>query len=134
MRLGSIVIDSDDIEALSSFYEKLLGWNRNVQIEDGEKWITLVKSDYSETPLVFQENPDYIRPEWPSHHGQQAMVHLDFYVRMSEFEDKIAHAIECGAQLAEEQFSDGWKVMIDPSGHPFCIAPIPDAIYQQRYQ
>ena len=35
--------------------------------------------------------------------------------------------------MSEDQFSNGWKVMIDPSGHPFCIIPIPKDIYEQRY-
>lgn len=134
MRLGAIVIDSDKIEELSDFYAKMLGWTKNSQIQDGEKWITLVKEDFSETPLVFQENPDYVTPKWPSNkEEQQQMVHLDFYVCMDEFESKIEHAIKCGAKMSESQFSDSWKVMADPSGHPFCIIPIPNEIYEQRY-
>ncbi len=134
MRLGAIVIDSNDIEELSDFYAKLLGWTKSSQIQDGEKWITVVKEDYSETPIVFQENPNYIKPKWPSYKDeQQQMVHLDFYVSMDEFESKIEHAMKCGAKMSEDQFSDKWKVMFDPSGHPFCIIPIPEDIYQQRY-
>lgn len=135
MRLGSIVIDSDNVEELSSFYAEFLGWTKNVQTHDGEKWITVVKEDYSETPLVFQENSNYKKPKWPSDSKkQQQMVHLDFYVRMDEFESSVDHAVKCGAKVAEEQFSDGWKVIIDPSGHPFCIIPIPNDIYEERYR
>jgi len=134
MKLGSIVIDSNDVEELSAFYENLLGWVKNVQINDDEKWITLIKEDYSETPLVFQFNPNYKRPTWPSNvENQQQMVHLDFYVSLSDFNKKVDHAIKCGAFLAKEQFSNDWKVLIDPSGHPFCIIPIPDEVYEQRY-
>lgn len=134
MRLGAIIIDSDNIEALGDFYASLLGWTQSSQIEEGEKWITVIKDDYSETPLVIQENPDYKRPKWPQEKDeQQQMVHLDFYVRRDEYEDKIEHAIQCGAQLAETQFADGWKVMLDPSGHPFCIIPIPEDVYKLRY-
>lgn len=134
MTLGAIVIDSNNIEELSSFYEKFLGWTKNVQIQEGEKWITVVKADYSETPLVFQENHDYTEPKWPSNKEEQGqMIHLDFYVSEDEFESKIEHAIKCGAKMAEEQFSNNWKVMIDTSGHPFCIIPIPKDIYEQRY-
>lgn len=134
MKLGAIVLDSDNIEALSDFYAKLLGWTKSSQIHEGEKWITVIKDDYSETPFVFQENPDYRRPKWPSNkEEQQQMTHLDFYVRMDEFESKIEHAMNCGAMLAESQLSNDWKVMIDISGHPFCIIPIPKDIYEQRY-
>lgn len=134
MKLGAIVLDSDNIEKLSDFYAEMLGWTKNSQIHDGEKWITVIKSDYTETPLVFQENPDYQKPVWPSAKAeQQQMVHLDFYVKADEFEEKIVHAIKCGASMAENQFTSDWKVMMDPSGHPFCIIPIPKEIYEQRY-
>ncbi|MGL6202428.1 MAG: VOC family protein [Lachnospiraceae bacterium] len=134
MRLGAIVIDSDNVEELSDFYARLLGWTKSSQIQDGEKWITVVKDDYSETPIVFQEDLNYRQPKWPSDkEEQQQMIHLDFYVCADEFESKIEHAIKCGAKMPEPQFSNNWKVMLDPSGHPFCIIPIPKDIYQQRY-
>ncbi|WP_110955101.1 VOC family protein [Anaerosinus massiliensis] len=135
MRLGAIVLDSDNIEELSDFYASMLGWTKSSQIHEEEKWITVIKADYSETPLIFQENPDYSSPKWPSNKDeQQQMIHLDFYVRMDEFESKIEHAIQCGAKIAESQFSNRWKVMIDIAGHPFCIIPIPKDIYEQRYR
>lgn len=134
MRLGAIVIDSDNAEDLSDFYSKLLGWTKNIQIQNGEKWITVVKEDYTEIPIIIQENNDYIKPKWPSCvDKQQQMLHLDFYVSTDEFEIKIEHAIKCGAKKAENQFSDSWEVMLDPSGHPFCIIPIQKEIYKQRY-
>lgn len=134
MKLGAIVLDSDNIEELSGFYERLLGWTKSSQIQEGEKWITVIKADYSETPLIFQENPDYKRPIWPPNkEEQQQMIHLDFYVSKDEYEDKIEHAIQCGAEIAENQFSKNWKVMLDISGHPFCIIPLPTDVYQQRY-
>ena len=134
MRLGAVVLDSDNIEELSDFYARMLGWTKSSQILDGEKWITVAKEDYSETPLLFQENFEYKRPKWPSEkEEQQQMIHLDFYVSMDEYENKIEHAIKCGAIVMESQFSDKWTVMADISGHPFCIIPLPKDIYEQRY-
>ncbi|WP_130863230.1 VOC family protein [Bacilliculturomica massiliensis] len=134
MKLGAIVLDSDNIEELSDFYARMLGWTKNSQVQDGEKWITVAKEDYSETPLVFQENPEYKCPKWPSSkEEQQQMIHLDFYVSMDEYESTIEHAVKCGAKMMENQFSDNWKVMTDTSGHPFCIIPIPKNIFEQRY-
>lgn len=134
MRLGAIVLDSDNIEELSIFYAKLLGWIKSSQIHDDEKWVTVIKADYSETPLVFQENLDYAKPVWPSTKTeQQQMVHMDFYVKADEYEEKVEHAIKCGAKPAESQLSSDWTVMTDPSGHPFCIIPIPTEVYEQRY-
>ncbi|MDL2258424.1 hypothetical protein LJC42_04645 [Eubacteriales bacterium OttesenSCG-928-K08] len=134
MKLGAIVLDSDNIEELSDFYAKLLGWNKSSQIHDGEKWITVINADYTQTPLVFQENPDYKKPIWPSTKmEQQQMIHLDFYVKTDEFDDKVKHAINCGAKIAENQLSSDWTVMTDISGHPFCIIPIPKEVYEARY-
>ena len=134
MRLGAIVLDSDNIEALSDFYVGLLGWTKSSQIHDGEKWITVIKADYTELPLVFQENPDYKKPIWPSTKTeQQQMIHMDFYVKADEFDAKVKHAISCGAKLAESQLSEGWTVLMDVSGHPFCIIPIPNEVYEERY-
>lgn len=134
MRLGAIVLDSDNIEELSDFYAKMLGWTKSSQIHDGEKWITVIKEDYTETPLVFQDNPDYKKPVWPSDKKeQQQMIHLDFYVRMDGYDKKLEHAVKCGAKMVESQLSNDWKVMVDSSGHPFCIIPIPNEIYKQRY-
>ena len=56
-------------------------------------------------------------PEKPE--AQQQMAHLDFAV--NNLEEAVHYAIHCGATIAEEQFSDSWRVMIDPAGHPFCL-------------
>ena len=131
MKLGTIVLDSDNAEELSDFYVKLLGWTKNVQVSEGEKWIILYNEKAKETPLLFQENSDYKRPIWPTNNNhQQQMMHLDFFVKRDEFESKVKHAINCGVQLSETQFSDSYKVMIDPSGHPFCIVPSLDELGQ----
>ena len=50
---------------------------------------------------------------------QQQMAHLDFAV--NDLEKAVQHAVRCGAAVAEEQFSDAWRVMLDPAGHPFCL-------------
>ena len=53
------------------------------------------------------------------------MMHLDFYVKPDEFENKISHALSCGAVLSEVQFyGEHMKVFVDPAGHPFCIIAV----------
>jgi len=49
------------------------------------------------------------------------MAHLDFFVE--NLEDGVTHALSCGAVLSPIQFTDSWRVMIDPAGHPFCLCP-----------
>lgn len=41
---------------------------------------------------------------------QQQMAHLDFAV--NDLEKAVQHAVRCGAAVAEEQFSDAWRVML----------------------
>ncbi|MCL2884546.1 MAG: hypothetical protein FWF49_03580 [Oscillospiraceae bacterium] len=45
------------------------------------------------------------------------MLHLDFLV--DDLQKEVEHAVACGAQPAETQYSDIWTVMLDPAGHPF---------------
>ena len=56
-------------------------------------------------------------PEEPD--AQQQMGHIDFAV--NDLEKAFRHAIHCGAAVAEKQFSNDWRVMLDPAGHPFCL-------------
>ena len=57
---------------------------------------------------------------WPEEpEAQQQMSHID--IAVNDLEKAIGHAVQCGATIAEAQFSDNWKVMLDPAGHPFCL-------------
>ena len=47
------------------------------------------------------------------------MAHLDFAV--DDLEQAVQYAVRCGASVADAQFSEGWRVMLDPAGHPFCL-------------
>ena len=127
MKIGAVVIDSNNSEELADFYSKLLGWSKEVQLYEKDKWV-IVSGDTGDTPLVFQELNDYQKPVWPSDdRHQQQMMHLDFYVKPDEFENKISHALSCGAVLSEVQFyGEHMKVFVDPAGHPFCIIAVPN--------
>lgn len=125
MKLKAIVLDSDNSEKLSDFYQKLLGWKKREYNFEGDKYISVYSEKDEGTPLVFQEISNYKRPVWPPEDNkQQPMSHLDFFVKMDELDKEIAHAISCGASIADVQFSSKWTVMIDPAGHPFCLLPI----------
>lgn len=116
MKIFSIVIDCKNSEELSDFYSNMLGWKK---INKDPEYIAVI-SPNNYPILLFQENENYIAPIYPaSKYGQQQMIHLDFSVE--DIDKGVAHAISCGAILSEYQFSDSWKVLIDPAGHPFCI-------------
>ncbi|MDR2502494.1 MAG: VOC family protein [Oscillospiraceae bacterium] len=126
MKLGCVTIDSRDADALADFYQKLTGWTIRFTNTDGGKFVGLVNGDNGMI-LLFQENDEYAPPVWPVTPGaQQPMAHLDFHT--DDLERDIAHALACGARIAEAQYSDKWRVMLDPAGHPFCIEELPDAI------
>lgn len=119
MKLGAIVLDSDNSDQLADFYAALLGW---VKHRFDEEWVIVGRETREAPMLVFQQIEGYERPTWPWAEGkQQQMLHLDFYV--DSVEEGVAHALACGATLAPEQLEDGWRVMLDPAGHPFCVLP-----------
>jgi Glyoxalase-like domain len=50
---------------------------------------------------------------------QQMMSHLDIEVR--DLAEAVAHALACGATIAEFQPQELVRVLLDPAGHPFCL-------------
>ena len=75
------------------------------------------------TGIACQHNPDYVPPVWPEEPGkQQQMVHMDFSIpAKSDMEAAVAHAVACGATVANTQYGDDWTVLFDPLDHPFCF-------------
>jgi uncharacterized glyoxalase superfamily protein PhnB len=119
IRLRTVVLDCRDVKALSEFYVRMLGWGKAYSEDDEWAEIELHSGD---TVIGFQKNEDYVPPVWPEEPGaQQQMAHLDFTVEKDQMQEAIAHAVTCGAKVAETQYSDRWTVMIDPEGHPFCF-------------
>lgn len=116
----NVVLDSDNADELSVFYEKLLGWTRF----PGEEFIVLANINQKGFPtwITFQQVDNYVPPVWPATtNEQQQMEHLDFHVE--DVEEAVRYALSCGATMAEIQYDEDWRVMIDPSGHPFCLLP-----------
>lgn len=120
IKFYSVVIDCKDPEALAAFYAQLMDWQ---VVYSSEEYAGVGVPD---TPqggypvLTFQRVPDYVPPVWPEQPGvQQTMEHLDFAV--DDLEAAVAHAVRLGARTADEQFNEGWEVMLDPEGHPFCL-------------
>jgi catechol 2,3-dioxygenase-like lactoylglutathione lyase family enzyme len=119
IKLKTVVLDCPDIQALSDFYVKMLGWKKTYA---DDEW-TDIQSPGGGTKIGFQRNDDFVPPVWPEEPlKQQQMLHLDFCVSGAEqMEKAVAHAISCGARKAQVQYDARWTVMIDPVGHPFCF-------------
>ena len=62
---------------------------------------------------------------------QQQMAHMDFAV--NDLEKAVQYAMHCGAVVADKQFSDSWRVMLDPAGHPFCLCQMKSLIESGRF-
>lgn len=120
VKLYSFTLDCIDPQKLANFYAALLKWEA-LRIDDDWACVYAPGTGQGGYPgIVFQRNPDYTPPVWPQQPGaQQQMAHLDFIV--GDLEQSVRHAVACGAAEANKQFSDGWRVMLDPEGHPFCL-------------
>ena len=109
-----VVLDTDDPPRLAEFYTDLLGW----QVEKTEDdWITL-RGDAG-PKLAFQLALNHTPPTWPDNRVPQ-QYHLDFDV--DDMAAATEYAISVGARLVEtEDKHPGFTVLVDPSGHPFCL-------------
>ena len=116
MRLTGVVLDSPNARDLASFYRRLLGWEA---VKEEPNWVKLSPGDGG-PGLSFQSEPEYVRPTWPSkREHQQMMLHLD--IEVEDLAASAAHAIGCGATLADFQPQQRVRVFLDPAGHPFCL-------------
>lgn len=128
----SFTIDCKDPYELAKFYAALLKW----EIVFSNEIYTCVgapKMLQGMYPsITFQQNPTYQPPVWPDKPEEQhQMAHLDFAV--NDLEQAVQHAISCGATVATEQFSDDWKVLIDPAGHPFCLCQMKEVMESPHF-
>lgn len=132
IKMYSFTMDSKDSHELAKFYAALLKWE--VMFID-ENWACVYAPGTNQGAypgIVFQRNPEYIPPVWPEKpEAQQQMAHLDFAV--NDLEKAVKYATHCGATIAAEQFSDSWRVMFDPAGHPFCLCQMKSVIESAHF-
>ncbi|MGH3726769.1 MAG: VOC family protein [Mycobacterium sp.] len=112
-RLGAISIDCPDPSALSHFYQQVLGLE--VLFESAD--MAALKG--AAVLLTFQRVADHRPPEWPEG-AVPKQLHLE--LAASDLDAEEARIVGLGATKAATQpRPDGWRVLIDPAGHPFCI-------------
>lgn len=132
--LRTVNLDCSDAKAMADFYSGLLGWEPTAVEPD---WILMRHPHPLGTGLSFQQDENYEPPTWPEETGrQQKMLHLEVRVipagadadgRYTEEEGRAALseavglALSLGGKLAEQQFREDLRVVLDPSGHPFCL-------------
>jgi catechol 2,3-dioxygenase-like lactoylglutathione lyase family enzyme len=124
LQLTSITIGTDDPHGLAEFYRELLGWQvTGDDPPDGDDpgWAQLKPPEGGTGPtLNFEGEREFARPVWPATQGgQNATQHLD--IRGQDLVAATEWATSVGAVLADSQPQDDVRVLIDPSGHPFCL-------------
>ncbi|MEU1734346.1 VOC family protein [Streptosporangium sp. NPDC020145] len=108
----AIIIDCADPRALAEFYGKATSWR--ITYSDDE---TAYLGD-GPIQLAFQRIEDYRGPGWPD---AAKHAHLDF--RVADVEAATKELLALGATRPGFQpGGDGWTVLADPEGHPFCIS------------
>jgi catechol 2,3-dioxygenase-like lactoylglutathione lyase family enzyme len=114
IRFEAVTIDCPDAPALACFYHDLTG----METEDvvGDTYPTISAHGVA---LVFQQVEGFRPPTWPTQErGQQ--LHLDFVT--DDIPLAVSYAESIGATRAPAPPEDDFTVMLDPAGHPFCIA------------
>lgn len=132
IKMYSFTVDCETPYELAKFYASLLGWEIPFY---NEEWACVGAPGAAQGAypgLTFQRNPEYQPPVWPQEpKAQQQMAHLDFAV--NDLEQAVSHAVACGATIAEKQFSEDWRVMFDPAGHPFCLCQLKAVIESPQF-
>ncbi|MFI7193333.1 VOC family protein [Nocardia nova] len=110
--LKMLTLDSADARRDAEFWAAALGW-KIAHAQD--EYAMLTGPDHA---LGFGTIPDYQAPTWPNEHGTK-QFHLDLAVEDLEIASK--QLVELGATVPEFQPGESWRVLLDPSGHPFCL-------------
>ncbi len=116
VKLYGITLDCPDPAAMGEFYSKIAGFE---VAYSSESYVGLTSE--SGVNIGFQQVADYSAPKWPSQTVPQ-QIHLDFAID-GELDAAEAEAVALGATRAAMQPDPTrWRVMLDPAGHPFCLA------------
>ena len=129
--IAQTVLDTDDPRMLAEFYRQLFGLTYREGDEPpppgepderGSDWLVL--RNPGGIQLAFQHRDDYAPPTWGDPTRPQ-MLHLDTVVKsVEQLERQRQRAEELGARTMLDRYDDPDEplyVLVDPSGHPFCI-------------
>ncbi|MGN2640958.1 VOC family protein [Nocardia takedensis] len=112
-RLAGVSLDSDDPIGLGRFYRALLDLRLLHESDD------VVVLGAKGVALTVERVAEHKPPDWPNDAVPKQM-HLDLYV--DDLDVAEAEALAIGARKPETQPApDKWRVLLDPSGHPFCL-------------
>jgi catechol 2,3-dioxygenase-like lactoylglutathione lyase family enzyme len=117
IRLVSVDFDCSDPAELARFYGSALGLP---VVYSSDDFILLGRE--GSPGLGFIRVADYRPPTWPDP-SQGKQVHLELGVE--ELDAAQAQMLALGAvEPSVQPHPDERRVLLDPAGHPFCIAPL----------
>ena len=111
--LRMLTLDSSDARRDAAFWSTVLGWEV-AALEDAYAML----SGPGGMALGLGTLEDHEPPGWPNEHGTK-QFHLDLAV--DDLDAGVAACVEAGATYPDEQPGETWRVLLDPSGHPFCL-------------
>jgi catechol 2,3-dioxygenase-like lactoylglutathione lyase family enzyme len=111
--LKMLTLDSSDARRDARFWTAVLGWE--VAHEQDEYAMLTGPGGLA---LGFGTVEGHEAPGWPNEHGTK-QFHLDLAV--DDLDEGVAACVELGATFPDEQPGETWRVLLDPSGHPFCL-------------
>jgi len=74
--------------------------------------------------VIFREVEEYRAPTWPSP-DVPLQVHLDFFVDDVDTAEALLRRHGATTHDYQPHRENGFVVMLDPAGHPFCIGTRP---------
>jgi hypothetical protein len=111
MRIHNVVIDANDIEALSPFWEAATGYKR---VWSNEYFIVLAADEPGLPSLLLQRVAE---PKVGKNR-----CHVDLQAE-GDVETEIQRLVDLGATRgASYEQGISWTVMADPAGNEFCIS------------
>ncbi|PKW27619.1 VOC family protein [Phycicoccus duodecadis] len=111
--LKMLTLDSSDVRRDVAFWAGVLGWD--VAHEQDEYGML---SGPGGLALGLGLVEGYRPPGWPNAHGSK-QFHLDLAV--DDLDAAAREVVGLGGTLPDEQPGETWRVLLDPSGHPFCL-------------
>ena len=111
-RLAMVTLDTADPAASAAFWSGMLGWD----VAHAERDYAMLTGPSH--ALGFGRVEGYVAPGWPNENGSK-QFHFDLAVADLDEAQKVA--VELGATVADPQPGETWRVLLDPSGHPFCL-------------
>lgn len=111
--LKMVTLDSADSRRDARFWSQVLGWD---VVHEQDEYAMLRGPEG--VALGFGTVEDHQPPGWPNERGSK-QFHFDLAV--DDLAAGVARCVELGATLPDHQPGETWRVLLDPSGHPFCL-------------